>query len=250
MTERGVSEALGFVLVFSLVTGTVAVVYVTGITGLQDAQGAEKVRNVERAFDVLADNVYDLQRSAAPSRATEVKLAGGSIGTGDPVTIRVRAERSTNASVNATWAVTFDPIVYRDDDGTSVVYSDGAVIRSQSDGSVVLGQPRWVVGPNRTVLPLVNTYGSGESVGGEGAVLIVTERETRKLGNPFEAGAGATAEVNVTVSSPRAEAWGRLLAEEGFTPKDDDPTDGDVTYGFETDELYVPKTGIRVSFER
>jgi hypothetical protein len=146
VNNRGVSEALGFVLVFALIIGTISVVYATGIAGLHDAQQAEKLNNVERAFDVLADNVNDIHRSGAPSRATEVKLAGGSIGTGDPVTFKIRAENSSDPLDNRTYVRSIEPIVYREPNGPAILHVQGAVIRPQSGAAgskwcVVCGNP-------------------------------------------------------------------------------------------------------------
>jgi hypothetical protein len=92
MDDRGVSEVIGFVLVFSLITMTIAIVSVTGIGGLQDAQQAEQVNNVERAFDVLDDNFDEIQRQQAPNRTTELKLVDGSIGLGEEIEITVRID--------------------------------------------------------------------------------------------------------------------------------------------------------------
>lgn len=250
MTDRGVSEVLGFVLVFALVIGTIGMVYATGFSGLQDARDAERVNNVERAFDVLADNLEDLHRSGVPSRATEVKLAGGSLRTGEPVTIEVRAEDADNSSHNETYSTEIEPIVYEDDGGTSLIYSNGALIRSDPTGAVMLGEPGWVIGPNRSSIPFVTSYGTGGGVGGEGTVLIVAERGSRNLRGHFEPETGPKANVSVTVSSPRAATWQRFMENRNLDVIDDDPSDGNVTYQFQTETLYVPRTGIEVTFNR
>lgn len=249
MSNRGVSEALGFVLVFALITGTISVVYATGIAGLHDAQQAEKLNNVERAFDVLADNVNDIHQSGTPSRATEVKLAGGSIGTGDPVTFKIRAENSSDPLDNRTYVRSIEPIVYREPNGPDILYVQGAVIRSQSGGAVMLSEPEWIVGPNRSVLPQISTHGEG-SIAGSGTVLVVTERGSRSLQTPFEVNGSSTAVVNVTVTSDRVGVWKQYFEEQGFTSVDGDLADNNVTYQFETETLYVPKTGISVAFNR
>jgi len=62
---------MGFVFAFALVTASVGVVYTTGIGGLEDARENEQVTNAVRAFDVLHDNIEDVTREDAPSRATE-----------------------------------------------------------------------------------------------------------------------------------------------------------------------------------
>ena len=250
MNDRGVSEALGFVLVFALITGTVGIVYATGISGLQDAQEAEKLNNVGRAFDVLADNVEDLYSTGAPSRATEVKLAGGSIGTAEPMTVEIRAENSSDPLHNETYIVVAEPIIYRDGSGTSILYVQGAVLRSEAGGAAMLSEPDWIAGRKRAALPLITTYGDGGEIAGSGTALVVTEGRTHSLDPPFSVNGSSTAVVNVTVTSPRVDAWKQYFIDRGYDPVDASVDHGNVTYQFETETLYVPKTGVRVTINR
>ncbi|MFC7136780.1 hypothetical protein ACFQRB_10335 [Halobaculum litoreum] len=90
---RAQSDAIGFVLVFSLIVLTVGTVYAAGYPALQDLRSDEQLENMERAFEVLDDNVDDMAREGAPSRATEIKLNGEcSRSTGPP---RSPSRRST-----------------------------------------------------------------------------------------------------------------------------------------------------------
>lgn len=250
MSDRGVSEALGFVLVFALIVGTIGLVYATGLGGLHDAQRAERVDNVERAFDVLADNLEDLHRSGTPSRATEVKLAGGSLRTGDSVEIAIEVVEVGNLDNNASYVASFEPIVYEDESGETLLYSGGAVLRANDHGAAMLSEPSWTNGSNRSVIPLINTYGEGAGISGEGPVLIVAQRGSRNIGEPFDVGPGGTARVNVTVTSPRVGVWKGFMEEQGYESVDGNVDDSNVTYRFETQTLYVPKTGVGVSFNR
>ena len=99
MDERGVSDVVGFVLVFALVTATVGVVYTTGIQGLTGSRDVERVNNAERAFDVFANNVDDVIRRGAPSRATEVKLADADLHYGAPVTVNLTLTGSGKSAI-------------------------------------------------------------------------------------------------------------------------------------------------------
>lgn len=247
MSDRGVSETLGFVLVFALITSTIGLVYATGIDGLDDAQAAEKVNNVERAFDVLADNLEDLHRSGTPSRATEVKLSDGELRTGDDVVIQVDVVQVGNLDNNATYVANVEPIVYEDESGSMLLYSGGAVLRANDDGATMLAEPRWLNGSERSVIPLISTYGEGGGLAGDGAVLIVAQRGSRNL-RIFDP--GTTARVNVTVTSPRVAVWKQFMEEQGYDPVDGNVDNANVTYQFETETLYVPKTGVGVSFNR
>ena len=241
---------IGFVLVFALITGTVGIVYGTSISGLEHAQHVEKVNNVERAFDVMADNLKDLYRNGAPSRATEIKLAGGSLKTGDPVSIQVYAWNNSDPLDNETYQVNPEPIVYSDGRGSSLLYVDGAVLRGQSDGAVMLVEPGWVIDENRPVIPLVSTYSKGGGISGDGAVLVVAQRAGLRSLHEFRVNQGHSVLVNVTVVSPHIDAWKGFLEDRGFTVtvKDDHTLVGHIDTGAET--LYIPKMEIEVSFDR
>lgn len=252
MTDRGVSEVLGFVLVFAIVTATIGIVYASGFTGLADVQHAEQLRNMERAFDVLDDNMADLHRRAAPSRATEVKLAGGFIGTGDAVKLTVSVVNTSNASRNDTFLMSANPIVYDDGDGTEIVYSMGGVFRTDDGNTAMLSEPDWVTDSDRAVIPFVVTFpqDAGIGVGGRTKVLLVASHEGSSLNGPFAADGGADVRVNVTVESPRADAWKRYFEDQGYTAIDGDASDDEVTYQFLTDIVYAPKTSIELDIER
>lgn len=244
------SETLGYVLVFALVIGTVGVVYASGISGIQNAQQEEKLRNVERAFEVLADNTKDLHERGVPSRATEVKLRGGSLELDDTVSVTVHAEADSDPANNATYTASVQPIAYREDGRSLVTYSTGAVFRQGSSGAALVVEPEWVIERNRSTIPLVSTYGEGGGISGDGAVLIVKEARSRSLQAPFVVGNGDTARVNVTVTSPRVGSWKRFFEDEGFDPVDPNVDHDNVTYQFRTDRLYVSKTDVEVSFDR
>lgn len=247
---RAQSSTIGFVFVFSLVVVTVGTVYAGAVPALQSAQDAERIDNVERAFDVLADNVEDVSRAGAPSRATEVKLSGGSLQLHERTRIELRVVNSSEPNDNATFGATTQAVTYSEDD-VDIALAHGAVLRGDDDGSVMLSQPNWIVNENRTVIPLVVMKRSEgpTALGGHTTALVVTQAQSRTLQGMFTTGPGSTAIVNVTVESPNAAAWNRYLASldvAGLTALDSDPSDGEVTYQFETNEVYVPRLSLGV----
>jgi hypothetical protein len=253
MDRRGVSETIGFVFVFALVTASVGVVYTTGIGGLEDARQDEQLTNAVRAFDVLDDNVEDLTREGAPSRATELKLSEATLGFGDPVRVEIQVN-DTGSNANASYAMTTRPLVYTGSAG-KVVFSAGATFRVDGDAAAMRAEPGFLVGgaePNASVVPLLVTYprtGAG-GVGGSATVLVVAHRQEAGVGGTFETGTApgdSDARVNVTVESPRADAWGRYFEEEGMTEVSSG--DGSVTYQFETDRLVVPETVVEFDIQ-
>lgn len=259
--DRAVSDVVGYILVFSLITASTAVVYGVGFTGLQESRDAERLENAERAFDVLADNVGEVVRGQAPSRATEVKLAEADLGFAPATTVEVRAGGET---------VTRElrPLRYQSGD-TAIVYEAGAVFRVDRRNAVMNVAPGFVFGqvppgPDRTVLALPQTTTeSDRALGGSTTVLVRTARDDEVSVDPRQSAVllqepGTTAvRLRLEGSSARAVAWERYFeqriqaaglalpagAPSGFTADDqcrvDGPDDSRVTCHFETDSLYV-----------
>lgn len=205
MRDRAVSDVVGFVLVFSLITLVVGAVYLSGMGGLQDARQAERLTNAERAFDVLSENIDDVADTGAKARSTEIKLANAELGFGEPVSFEVNMTES-----NAAYTATMRPIVFTIGD-SHVVYSNGAVIRSDPSGSAMLATPTMVAG-ERTLVPLIVTRAEGSGVGGSGRILVRTAEATndvRRFANP-PADDGSY-NVTISVTTPRTRAWRNYL---------------------------------------
>ena len=202
MDDRAVSEVVGYVLVFALVVTTIGVVFTTGFGALQDAQGAEQVNNVERAFDVLDANFQDMYRDGAPSRATEMRLVDGSLGFGEPTTIDVAQGGETIDNLT----VTAYPIEYDSGDGTQIVYVHGALIRAEGDGSVMLAEPNFILDDSHVVVSGMRTRpmsGSPTSVDRTETVLISGEH----LRTDIATSESSNEPLNITVESRHVDAW-------------------------------------------
>lgn len=236
MDDRGVSEVIGFVLVFSLITMTIAIVFTAGFGGLQDAQRIEQINNVERAFDVLDTNVQEVQRQGAPSRATEVRLSGGRLGFGEPtsVTIDVGGTVST---------IETRPLVYGNGD-TEIAYELGAIVRTSDGGSVMLTDPGYVLNDDRSSVPLLVTTKPSDqtSISGHRTVLVRGSHQHTEILH-----ARTTTDLTLTVESPRADAWERYFEraadqQGGSVARTGNTVEYTVTGG----EMYVPVTWVRL----
>lgn len=207
--DRGATEVLGYVLVIALVTATIAVVMTTGISGLYDSQEAEQVNNMERAFDVLAHNVEETVHRGSPSRATEIRLADGSISYGD--TVEINVTRNDEPIQNVT--IETRPIIYDSGSGTQIVYEAGAVLRTEGDATTMLSPPPFVLEEDHILVNGIRTRplsGSPESLDQKGTVLIRKEFLGSNIGSST-IGAGNT--MNITIKSPRADAWASYFEE-------------------------------------
>lgn len=216
--RRGVSETIGFVVIFGLVVSTVGVVYTVGYAGLQDARDAERVNNAERAFDVLANNMADIVLRGAPSRGTEIRLAEASIGAGPPTYVNVSATAGGSTVSSGNYSI--EPIVYEADD-TQIRYAAGAVTRIQRDGSVMLNEPPFVLDAEKVVIPIVQVSTNDNTVAGSKTVLVRAERRIRQ---PVLSETGGFDTVTINVSTPAPEAWERYFSEKGMDCEPFDPS--------------------------
>ena len=251
--ERAVSGVVGYILVFSLITITIGTVFAVGITGVEDRRDAERVDNVERAFEVFDDNLRDIQRYDDPNRATEVRLAGGALSVAGETRFVLANTSDPDEVDNGTVAAwTSRPLAYRDG-GTTIAYDAGALVRGDGDGSVMLSEPRFVATDNRTTIPIVGLVrGSGDhSVAGEGTVQITTVEDatTSSETERFEGG-GETLYLWVETEHP--DAWGRYFEEtDGFGNATPAGAEGVVVAELNHSEtVYVRETARVISLRR
>lgn len=242
--DRGQSEALGFVLVFAIIITSVILVTGTGYGGLQQAQASERTNNAGVAFRVLADNVEELARGA-PSRETELSLAGAGLSFGDPVTVRVSGENVSNTSENFSYTYDLEPIVYDPGTGSTLVYENGAVVREDREGMAMLEEPGLRLTDREAVIPVLQVRSpETRAVGGQSTATVSTVRNESV---PLAATTGTgDYDVTVEVVSPRADAWERYLSDRGCESL---ARSGDtVTCSLTTERAYATLVRIDVTF--
>lgn len=215
MADRAVSEVLSFALVFSLIVASIILVSVSGLGALQNARDAEQMENAERAFDVLSDNIADLHKQGAPSRATEVSLGEASLRTGENTTISVQVHDGTAPKDVGTWEIR--PIIYAGNQERELVYEAGAVYRTNRDSGVQKRTPPILVSDDRVLITVVGTTASGQQSLGGSTVLVRTNHRNSNVS--FADTGGNIEHVNISVDSDprREELWQSYFEREGFT---------------------------------
>lgn len=210
MTDRAQSETLGFVVVFTLVLGTMALVTAAGVSELSQVRDAERLDNAEQAMETLEGNLADLLEGR-PSQATEVTLDGARLFLGDRVTWRINGTAVANASRNFSVDVTLRPVVYETegDSDTRLVYANGAVFRQQRGGTVIVDGPDLVASPDGTAMVIVQTR-QGSATAGKGGSTAALVRATRPVTELYRLDREPV-DLEITIDSPRAPAWARAL---------------------------------------
>jgi len=214
MSERAVSEVVSYVLVFGLVVSAVGIISVSGLSTLEDTQNNEQIENAERAFSVMSDNIADIHRRDAPSRATEISLDDAQISTGENVTIRVTVDETSGNTVQEEWQIR--PVIYSGSEDRQLVYEAGATFRTSRDGGLRVEDPPFVLSDNRVLIPVIGlNQPSQQSLGGS-TVLIRTRLQETSLA--YTDAGGNVDRVTVTIEDSQHEAlWTEYFEDNGFS---------------------------------
>lgn len=251
--ERAVSEIIGYILVFALIFTTVGLVSISGLPTLDSARETEQLQNAERAFDVLDSNMAEVYERGAPSRATELSAGDSTVETGEPVTFNVSVTEEGSGNVSYTEAE-INPVIFSGLGETEFVYEAGAVIRENPDHSVMIRDPPFKFGENRTFITLVRTFSDSRQSTGGGTVLVRGLSASRSV-EIADVSTEYSQYVQLTINvsdSPRMAAW-----EEYFEAELPDPDcttgDGlscevDLTQT-EITQTYVTLQGIEIDLE-
>ncbi|WP_280586948.1 hypothetical protein [Halorubrum sp. Boch-26] len=247
--DRGVSDVVGYILVFSLITITIGTVFAVGITGVEDRREAERVANVERAFDVLDDNLRDVQRYDDPSRATEIRLAGGTLSVSEETRVVLANTSDPDALDNRTLDQWSSRTIAYEEGDTTIAYEAGALVRGDGDGSVMLSEPRFVAADGRTTLPVVALLRGGgeEGVTGDGTVQITVAEDSNADSETARFGAASGETLYLWVETDHPDAWARYFERaDGFNDATPAGTDGLAAAELSHDDLVYVRETVRI----
>lgn len=203
--DRGLSEVLGYIIVFGLVLTSIGFITVSGVSSLEDIREAEQASNAQRAFDVVDDNMAAIYERNSPSRATEIDLTNAQLFYTSNSSIEI------NVGGNS-FEREFRPVVLRPSDGTRIVYEGGAVIRDQENGGIMVEEPPLLFSNERVHAPIIMTTTPAIEGAGGTTVLLRGKSTARKV--LFAEQGGVSGNITVTMTSPRYEIWEQYFEEE------------------------------------
>lgn len=251
MSERAVSEVISYVLVFGLIVSSVAIISVSGLSTLQDVRDDEQLANAERAFDIMSDNIEDIHRRGAPSRATEISLGEAELATGSNVTMRVYVDDGSGLQEEADRRIR--PIIYNGEEERELVYEAGAVFRTNRDSGILVQEPPSLIAEDRVHIPIIGlNRPQAQSLGGS-TVLVRTELQSRTVA--YEDTADNVQEIRIEiVDSAHEDLWIEYLESEGFSDCQDNAAGDGIQCDFTPDPgtidiVYVVDYDIEVNID-
>ena len=234
--ERGVSEVVGFVIVFGLIIGSVGILYVSGFSAMEDFQEGEQTKNAERALDAMAENFNDIQRNdGINTRSSELNLRGGTIQTDTNETNMTLTVREGGVEIYDN-ELSLGAFTY-EHDGAKFAYHGGGVFRETEEGGfAVRDPPIKCKDDNRAIVSLAVVEGDDVRVMASGGREITASKQGKA-----EVYTGD--EVDITIEdSTFDDGWDRFL--------DDWGENGDYSCGEEDEgHVVVRITTINISYD-
>jgi len=139
--EEGVSEAIGFIIIFGLVLTGITMITLYGYPMLMQQQSNADVRNMEQTMVVLQNDIKSLCYKNVPYKETSLQVSGGSL-----AAVNTSVTTQSFTITGNALPETFSPgmLVYdSDNQDATIALESGAVIRAQAGGSSMLAEPRW-----------------------------------------------------------------------------------------------------------
>lgn len=247
--DEAVSEAIGFVLIFSLVMVGIGMVTLYGYPVLLKQQASADQRIMEKNMIVLQNDIKSLCYKSVPFKETSLKVGGGSLSVfNQSLTIQNFEIRKNGALIDSPF-IPFRPGELRyqsNDQGLVATIENGAVIYRQygSTGSSMLAEPRWFIDADpisgrTTVVIFLIGIDATEMLGetGVGTVQLALN-QTQVKEEALLTGDRITVKYTPDPENDYAKAWSNYLTN---TLKYTDAGGGTYTYQVTSDGLLVVK---------
>jgi hypothetical protein len=207
--DMGVSESIGYILVFAIVLTGIAGIVFFGVNMLNDAKDRNNFQNVEQGFSVIQSDMKRVAVEKAPVKTTRIHVEGGAIVTNMTSGV-VQVDFDGHTYRNTTGELT-----YRSSTGLKTIsIQDGGLWKSYGTNmsDVLVTAPRIFSSPenNAIVINVLRLNGSAESFATVGTINMVMKYGGNKL---YTYNASVPSDVTITVHTAYPNAWARYLSE-------------------------------------
>lgn len=252
MTDRGVSDLVGFILIFGIIMTGATVALVVGQDQISNIRTNEQTVNAEHAMVLVGQSLDGLDRSRSASSVGTINLNDGSLRTTAEENVTVTVENRTRGD-SWTWTVPTGSLEY-DLDDTVVSYENGMVLRSDRGNGISLSDPHLTCTDDRAIVSVITLHRTGSQQVGSGRVTIVGyQNETRLLYPLNRTGAGSSrnaTDVFVDVNSTHTDVWNTTVEDHSSWNWTSTP-DGEYQCGVGHDgRVILRRTVIDVRFDR
>jgi hypothetical protein len=152
--DTGISESIGFMLIFTIIIAGIGLVTLYGYPILMQQQTSADEKIMEKNMIVLQNDIKSLTYKTVPYKETSLKIGGGTLfvyraGTSGGTTLHISHTGSpTTGGPNLDTDYDLGELRYESiDSQTDVSLQNGAVITRPRilPGSAMIAEPRWIV---------------------------------------------------------------------------------------------------------
>lgn len=153
-TDRGVSDVVAFVLTFSIIIASVAIVTTTGVSQLTELRNDNQLGTAERSMQAAATELDRLQRGD-PSATIQLPLNDANVWVNE-TEVELNVSTSDDDGWDDSRNFTVNSLEQRFDRSptVSIIYESGAVMRTDSDS--IQTKPEWYVDNGTAIVTVVN----------------------------------------------------------------------------------------------
>ncbi|WP_292463736.1 hypothetical protein [Methanolobus sp.] len=207
--NSAVSETLGYIILFGIVTLSMGTIYAIGYPVLQSNIDANVFESAEQSFIVLQSSMKRVSFDQAPVKTLKMKLHGSEISVND---------HSSNISISydGTHLGTYPMGDIQFSKGKkSISYEMGSVIKKYSSTSMIMvSKPpvytSTIDNKSVTTIGIVSINGNAW-LSGRGITTVIMNHNSSRMEMP----SGPT-NVTVQIDSAHAPAWENYLEDAGF----------------------------------
>lgn len=213
--NNAVSETLGYILLFGIVTLSMGIIYVVGYPVLQSNIDANVFESSEQSFIVLQSNMKRVSFDQAPVKNLKIKLQGSELAVDD---------HSSSIEINYDGnSHTYNAGEIRFSKGKkSIIYEMGGVIKSYSPTSTLMvSKPpvytSTIGNDSVTTIGVVSLNGNAW-LSGRGITTVTMQHNTSIMNMT-----SSDTNVTVVINSLNAPAWKIYLEDAGFIISESTP---------------------------
>lgn len=206
--DAAVSETVGYILLFAIVTLSMGVIYVIGYPALQSNMDANAFESAEQNFIVLQSNMERVAYDQTPVKVLRMKLQSSELTISNRSSITISYDGNTES-------YTTGEIEYSKDN-KAISYDMGSVFKRYPPASVVMvSEPKIFTGTvnnvNVTTIGIVSVNGDSDSISGNGIVTLTMKNNASYM----DTTSGLT-NLTIRINSTHTQKWEEFLEENGF----------------------------------
>jgi hypothetical protein len=208
-SNAAVSETLGYILLFGIVTLSMGVVYAIGYPALQSNIDANVFESAEQNFIVLQSNMDRVAFDQTPVKVLKLKLQSSAIAVDNESSMTITYEANPPRII-PTGEIQFQK------DSKTLTYEMGAVFKQYPrEATVMISKPpiytSRINGQDILTIGLVSVNGDSY-ISGKGIATLTLRHNFSDMEMP-----DTSTNVTVTINSAHATKWEEYLEEIGFS---------------------------------